>query len=665
MIDLLTRSFGTLNGWQWLTLFSIPPLIIALYFLKLKRQPLEVPSTYLWHRTLEDLHVNSLWQRLRKNILLFLQLLVLLLAILTCLRPSWEGSKLSADRYIFLIDSSASMAGTDLEPTRLEAAKDELIKLIDQELKTGSVAMIISFSDRAIVEQPFTDNRQLLRRRIRNIKQTNRTTEIDEALRVAAGLANPGRSGTDESDVAAAEAKPATIVIFSDGRLNREPNFSMGNLTPVYRRMGSTEAKNVGIVAFSSGQSDEKPDELQVFARLQNFAEQDRSVTVNLTLNGSDTILDAARVDVPAGGIGGVEFIIDAIDTGELKLVIEEADDLIIDNEAYAAVNPRRRARVLYISPRNDALETVLRTTFAQNLAIVDRLPSDQLGTENYQQMANNGAYDLIIYDQCRPEEMPPCNTYFIGVIPPDPRWTSEPTEAIPQIIDVDQAHPLMRFVEMDNVKYIVEGTPLTLPAGGSILIDSQLGPIMGIAPREGFEDLVQGFEIVGEDDAGETFANTDWPIRTSFPIFIGNVLTYLGGSKVEAAQVSSRPGQPIALRTRTPVNEIRVIDPNQKSTTIQRGGQNTFLYGGTDQLGVYQVKEGKEGQTSQRFSVNLFDIVESDIQPDLELRTGPFDIEGQKSWETTRREAWKWLLLAGLVVLMIEWYIYNQRVYV
>ena len=30
-----------------------------------RRQPLEVPSTYLWARTIEDLHVNSLWQRLR------------------------------------------------------------------------------------------------------------------------------------------------------------------------------------------------------------------------------------------------------------------------------------------------------------------------------------------------------------------------------------------------------------------------------------------------------------------------------------------------------------------------------------------------------------------------------------------------------------------------
>ncbi len=34
-----------LSWWQWLILAAVPPAIILLYFLKLKRRPLEVPST--------------------------------------------------------------------------------------------------------------------------------------------------------------------------------------------------------------------------------------------------------------------------------------------------------------------------------------------------------------------------------------------------------------------------------------------------------------------------------------------------------------------------------------------------------------------------------------------------------------------------------------------
>ena len=103
---------NSLSSMQWALLAAVPPLIISLYFLKLKRQPLEVPSTFLWSRTIEDLHVNSIWQRLRQSLLLFLQLLAVVLLILALLRPGWKGAKLLGDRFIFLIDNSASMAAT-------------------------------------------------------------------------------------------------------------------------------------------------------------------------------------------------------------------------------------------------------------------------------------------------------------------------------------------------------------------------------------------------------------------------------------------------------------------------------------------------------------------------------------------------------------------------
>src|SRR5260221_12104359 len=107
-----------LSAWQWALVAIVPPAIVALYFLKLRRQPLEVPSTYLWHKSIEDLHVNSLWQRIRQSLLLYLQLLLILLLIFALLRPGWRSSELSGGRYIFLIDNSASMNSTDVSPSR-------------------------------------------------------------------------------------------------------------------------------------------------------------------------------------------------------------------------------------------------------------------------------------------------------------------------------------------------------------------------------------------------------------------------------------------------------------------------------------------------------------------------------------------------------------------
>ena len=219
MSDIFTSM---LSWWQWLLLGLIPPAIVALYFLKLRRQPLEVPSTYLWRRTVEDMHVNSLWQRLRQNLLMFLQLLLVALLMLACLRPSFRGKTALQNRLVFLLDVSASMSATDGEETRLEQAKKKVDDLIEQ-MDHGDTAMLMSFADRVIQIQPFTKDKGLLRKKLAAIEPTQRPSDISEALRAAAGLANPGRSGDKAS------GDTATCLLYTspsprDATLSRMPS---------------------------------------------------------------------------------------------------------------------------------------------------------------------------------------------------------------------------------------------------------------------------------------------------------------------------------------------------------------------------------------------------------------------------------------------------------
>src|SRR4051794_22732687 len=182
-------QFSTpLNGLAWAVLAGIPVAIIALYFLKLRRRPLQVPSTLLWRRSLEDLHVNSLFQRLRRNLLLFLQLAATFLVMLALAGPRLKGTSAQGQRFVLAIDNSASMSATDIKPSRLALAKEDAKRIVAA-MESDDLAMVIAFSDRAKVVSNYTGDKRLLARRIDAIGPTEGSTSLREALQVAAGLA--------------------------------------------------------------------------------------------------------------------------------------------------------------------------------------------------------------------------------------------------------------------------------------------------------------------------------------------------------------------------------------------------------------------------------------------------------------------------------------------
>ena len=645
-----------LSGWQWAALGAVPPVLVALYFLKLKRTPLEVPSTYLWLKSVEDLHVNSLWQRLRQSLLLLLQLLLIALVMLALGRPAWQTTQLAAGRRILLVDNSASMGATDVAPSRLAEAKRRALEMVD-EMGSDDVAMVVSFADGAQVMQSFTNSRQELRRGIDAIRQTDKTTSLVEALRVAGGLANPGRSGNDISDTRVAEAMPATLYIFSDGRFDDVKDFSLGNLDPVFVPIGSTEAKNVGITALGLSRREDNPNARQIFTRLENASSADAKAEVSLLLDGE--LIDADELDLTAGGAGGLAFDLAEVQSGTFELRVTQGGELAIDDRAWLVVNPPQRAKVLLVTPGNEPLSAALRTERTRELADVRREPPAYLDTPEYAAAASTGAFDFIIFDRCRPKESPQAGAFYIGATPPGPAWQRKELAAAPQIIDADTAHPLLHLVELGDV-LVAEGTPLVPPAGGRVLIDTSAGPLFAIAPRDGFEDAVLGFELVSTEHVG-----TNWPVRLSFPVFVLNLLEYFTGGRDALETGNLRPGQPIDLRLDTSAASVSITPPGQAAVEVQRGKLNAFHFTGTSRVGVYDVRAA--GMDDSRFAVNLLDASESNIptRKEAEIRIGHVKVEGRTGWEMGRRDLWKPLVLAALAILLVEWYIYNRRVYI
>ena len=685
-------SFISALPWSaWAVFAAIPLGIVLLYFLKLKRQPIEVPSTFLWKRTVEDLHVNSLIQRLRNNLLLFLQILFVGLVAIALWQPGIRSTAGAARRVVYLLDMSASMAAVIADDsgnktTRFAEAKLRIAEQL-RALRSDDEAMLIGFSDRADILQEFTYDKRRLLEALENAQVTTHATDLREALRAAAGLANPSRTSQagDVKDVQVADAMPADLEIYSDGGFPAVTEFNLGNLNPKFHVIGKEVGSNAAILAFSAERALEEPEKIQVFARVASYGDIGISTRAVLTVDGE--LVDAQGVEIEPGGETSLTFELRRESVTGLQLSLEVEDALSQDNVAFAALSPRRQSSVLVLTTGNQALLLALQTEQLSSLARLDVRDPDYLKTEEYRKREEEGRDDLIIYDRCRPDKMPPVNTFFIGAIPPGMReidgtasedgredsqeeqdstvvkgWSEGETVSPIIPIDIDRTHPLMRYLELYSLR-IIEGKAIQGPRGSRSLIEADAGAVMMLGPRDGYEDLVMGFELVTQlEDQGVAF-NTDWPVQRSWPVFIFNVVRYLGGVVDTTSAVSMRPGESLAMRVDNRLASVEVETPEGARERIAVGPAGTLPYANTDQLGVYRVVSSNQKSPVGLFTVNLFDSRESDLTPVEEIELGYETVQGSVAASPRRTQWWRLLLLAAIGILAVEWVVFNRRI--
>ena len=467
-----------MSPWLVLVLLLMPLAIILLYFLKLKRKPLQVPSTFLWRKTIEDLHVNSLLQWLRQNLLLVLQLLVVLFLIYSTLGLRFHGASTQGEHYIILIDNSASMSARDVKPSRLEWAKGEALRVIDA-AGDNDFGMIIAFNAKASTVQAYTNNRIKLREAVQSIAQTARLTRFEEVLTLIDGQANPTRSTEDAAvrpeDVPEGQDRvyvppkgiATTAHLFSDARFPRVSEAFLKNLTDasdgrttplgkvkmIYHVTGKNtpgDANNLGIVSFNALRTTalgaEKGDKalgLQANVRVQNFRADPAQAVVTLdvlvdgklthseqktlTMNGRKFKLGDARARIDDEDVPGEAMAIFPLPGFNTRSNIvlharldKTNDDFAPDDEAWFVMGTMRKAKVMLIGPPNKALDSYFDAAGDQ-VSLIRLAPAD-LAREAYRKPARSGEVDLVIFDRCAPEDendMPSANTFFIDRPPP------------------------------------------------------------------------------------------------------------------------------------------------------------------------------------------------------------------------------------------------------
>ncbi len=258
---------------------TVPPLVL-LYFLKLKRRQLPIASTLLWRKAVQDLQVNSPFQKLRNNLLLMLQLLILAAAAIAVSEPMLRGQGGPGKVWVLLIDRSASMSSREGGETRLDQARAEAHTLVDN-MRSGDQAMVISFADRAQIVAALTARKEALHRAIDSITQSDAAGRLTEAMALAeAPTSQVGERSDDENPITSAE-----YVLFTDGRLADATGVQVKSGTMQIVRVGQT-ADNAGIVSLDVRRHYEQPEQLSVLARVRNFTGGKLSRDVTLLLDG-------------------------------------------------------------------------------------------------------------------------------------------------------------------------------------------------------------------------------------------------------------------------------------------------------------------------------------------------------------------------------------------
>lgn len=640
------------------------PLLLLLYFLKLKRREQIVSSTLLWKRAVQDLQVNAPFQRLRRNILLLLQLLVLLAILLALAGPILSLIAGPARRYVLLIDRSASMNATDIEPSRLEAAKEQAKIFVESMLnkafyslkEESDQTMVIAFDNSAKVMCNFTSDKKQLNRAVDSITPSDNVSSLAEAIVVAQAFAqSPGV----EADYMSAE-EPARLVLFSDGQIRDLDQVVVGPDEMTFHCLGQSQ-QNVAVTAMQARRSYENPEEVDVFATLSNYNTEPITCDVQLSINDNVRAVKSVTIppriadkssDAARSGKLAVDFSLSYAEGGILEVRKLQSSDnldcLTCDDAAWAILPAPKKLSVLLVTAGNKVLESALQ---ACPLAKLELQNPSQFDSTDPNDLSIEQRYDMIVLDNYVPAKLPR-SRYLVFGRPPEGIDVSSPQELENQVIvDWRTKHSVLKYVDLTNL-FVAKCHKMILPRDAEVLAEFNETPALALVRRNGSVFLLAGFDVL----------QSNWPFEPSFVLFCYNSAAFLGMQIGAGQEVNLKVGEPITVDGLKSQITAKIDGPGISGDEIKSSVSGSLRYPATDRAGTYRLSIND--QPDRFFAVNLLDSKESNIEPveEVVLSGQPVQAE-QQGVSRANFPLWPFLICLALVLVCVEWIIYNRKV--
>lgn len=644
----------------------LAPLIVALYLLKLRRQPARVSTLMFWQRVTADTRRRALFQRLRQVLSLLLHLLIFALLLFALARPelrAFRGTEAGLTTVVVL-DARARMQTKQAGGgTRFEAARDLAAGYLRRASARQPVALLAA--DGAVrVVVGLTGEEKTLLAGLDGVQPTDAGGRIEDAVTLADELL-AGRTGGRR------------IVVVTDRALPLPPGGSASEVETRIVTDGEAPRENVGITRLSARALPGSPDTGEVFLEIENFGSQRRTGHVELSYEGQ--MLDVKPYDLAPGerraevypNLSARSGVLNARGwvTAHLAPVDGQPDALSLDDDAFAVLPPPRPLRVLLVSHGNFFLENLLR---ADNGITFDQLAPEGFAPEQA------AAFDVTILDDVlppafgeMPTTLPKGNFLFLHRAPLPAADGGELTR--PPVTDLDADSPLRPPANLRDVT-ILHAQAWSLP---SLRPDPAADG--GWRFRAPVRSLEHPLVVTGERGAagrdGQRFvalafgaADSDLPLRVAFPLFVRGTLNWLAGNgAAEASNNERRAGEPVTLAEGETLwtQRQQCYQPgNGTSGAEMTTGPGVFA---PMQDGFYR-RRGADGaehwlavNTSERemSAVNAADTPSSawarSEHPTVSMRERNLDA-------ITLWPPWVYLALAAFALCALEWWGFHRR---
>ena len=439
-------------------------VITALYLLKRRSETVRVPSLLLWQRALAEQQAMKPFQKLKKNILYFLQMALAILLTLALMRPAVSGGVQGETVMIF--DLSASMQAEG----RLEQAKERALNLIDG-MKAGDRVTVLTASREAEIALSRSGDLSRVRSVIHGLNARNGGADLDAALSLAQAM---GR-----------DIEGLNILVFSDAFTS-----DSAQVIPV-----GTPQSNRALLSLSVQNG-------QAFVRIANYGD---AATVTLECEADGDLCDAVTVALEADEVRSALLAVPE-NAQTVRVRIQEADALLTDNERWYAAREKGTYRAALCGD-NVFLEKAL--SLREDLTLLRTTAAEAASLESI---------DLYIFDGALPEVLPAQGTLLC--VAPDRQVLdigigdkTEPATAIRAGLS-GRAQSLTAHLLLEDIA-LRAYTPLT---GGDAVLRIGSDPLIAVTEAANRRAAVIGFDL----------HDSNLPMKGDFPILMQNLLGFL-----------------------------------------------------------------------------------------------------------------------------------------